>query len=225
MDKLAEQNDQVHHLFVCVDVLSRFIRVETMKNKEADTAKNALMKMLTKGEQPKYIWVDDGKEFLGVFKKLCENLGIQLYSTKSLVKAAYAERAIRSLKNLIYRYMENSNTFRYITRLPSLVSTMNSRENRSIRMAPKDVTNRDVIRILNSRSVKILEPILKIGGYVRAVLKNTVFTKGYKPQFSREIHTIKSFSTRNPVTYILQDKDKKVLKGRFYENQLIHYAI
>ena len=234
MDKLASYNDGVQHLLVSVDVLSRYIRVQPMKNKSAPATKDAFMKMLqTAGaERPKMVWIDEGKEFEGAFKQLCANLSITRYHTKTVKKAAYAERAIRSLKNLIYRYMEDSDTHRYLPRLQSLVKTMNSRENRSIEMAPKNVTNRDVIRIVSRRHMRNiadseLKPSFQIGDYVRAVLEDTPFRKGYKPQFSREIYQIKQILTSKPavVTYKLHDKNKRELPGRFYEKQLIHYAI
>ena len=41
------------------------------------------------------------------------NSKIQIYSTMSETKAAFAERTIRSLKNILYRYMEGSG-YKYI---------------------------------------------------------------------------------------------------------------
>jgi hypothetical protein len=225
MDKLASHNNGVNFLLVSVDILSRFIRVQPMKNKTAVTTKSAFMKMMSTGEQPKKIWVDEGKEFEGSFKSLCIDMGVILYHTQSKKKAAYAERAIRSLKNIIYRHMEESHTYKYITRLPSFVKTMNSRVNRSIEMAPKNVTNRDALRIINARTPNHYKPSFKVGDYVRAVLPDQVFRKGYKPQFSREIYKISKISTTNPITYKIQNKEKKSLPGRFYEKQLIHYTV
>ena len=121
--------------------------------------------------------------------------------------------------------MEDSNTHRYIKKLQSFVKTMNSRENRSIEMAPKNVTNRDALRIINQSRRKNERPSFIVGDYVRAVLKDTTFRKGYKPQFSREIYRIKTILTSNPVTYKLMDRREESLPGRFYEKQLIHYSI
>ena len=62
---------------------------------------------LQKGTDQKKIWVDKGTEFAGAFKKFCAAEGIQVCSTMSETKAAFAERTIRSLKNILYRYMED----------------------------------------------------------------------------------------------------------------------
>ena len=63
------------------------------------------------------IWVDKVAEFAGAFKKFCAAEGIQVYSTMSETKAAFAERTIRSMKKNFYRYMENFGC-KYIHKLP-----------------------------------------------------------------------------------------------------------
>ena len=52
-------------------------------------------------------WVDNGTYFAAPFKKLCKSEGIQFYSTMSDTKTALAESAIRFLKKLLYRCMDN----------------------------------------------------------------------------------------------------------------------
>ena len=80
VDKLAKYNRDVKHLLVAVDCLSQYLRVESMKTKHATEAAQAFKKMI-KYKQPSKVWVDDGKEFLGAFKSLCEKRGIHLYNT------------------------------------------------------------------------------------------------------------------------------------------------
>ena len=63
--------------------------------------------MTTKRKRPQKIWVPKRKEFSGEFKNFGNREGIQIYSTTSETKAAFAERAIRSLKNVLYRYIED----------------------------------------------------------------------------------------------------------------------
>ena len=72
---------------------------------------------MIKHKQLKKVWVDDGTEFLCAFKALCNKQGIHLYSTFSEKKSAFAERYIRSLKNIIYRYLEEKWTYSYIDKL------------------------------------------------------------------------------------------------------------
>ena len=68
-----------------------------MKTKDSKETVRAFLTMITKKNRPKKIWVDKGTEFAAEFKKLCNAEGIQIYSTMSKTKAAFAERTIRSL--------------------------------------------------------------------------------------------------------------------------------
>ena len=47
--------------------------------------------MITKSNRPKKVCVDKRTQFAGEFKKLCKAEGIQIYSTISETKAAFAE--------------------------------------------------------------------------------------------------------------------------------------
>ena len=53
MDKLSDTNNGVKYLLVCVDVFSRFVRVQPMKSKYSTDAVVALKKMLRKKVWPR----------------------------------------------------------------------------------------------------------------------------------------------------------------------------
>ena len=82
VDKLAKYNRNIKYLLVAVDCLSRYLRVEPLKTKYATETAEAFQKMI-KNKQPEKVWVDDGKQFLGAFKQLCNKRGIHLYNTFS----------------------------------------------------------------------------------------------------------------------------------------------
>ena len=131
VDKLASQNNGVKFSLVAVDVFSRFVRVQTMKTKYAEDTLQAFKKMISRKNTPEKLWIDKGTEYGGTFKKFCEEKNIEVYSLMNETKAAFAERAIQSLKHLIYRYIEDHGK-KFIHKLPQFVSTMNCRINRSI---------------------------------------------------------------------------------------------
>jgi len=112
VDKLSWHNDNINYLFVSVDVLSRFLHVEPLVNKEANTTKEGLVKMIQKhgGRFPQKIWVDKGTEFKGAFAAFCRKNAITIYSTHSETKSAMAERYIRTLKNVLYKYLEHKHS-------------------------------------------------------------------------------------------------------------------
>ena len=80
MEKIALPNDGTKFLLVCVDVLSRFIRVQTMKANSAQQAKEALARMILDSlNPPKRVWTDQGKEFEGTFKPFRTAMKIEKY--------------------------------------------------------------------------------------------------------------------------------------------------
>ena len=113
VDKLAKDNNGVKYLLVGQDLFDRTVDAKGMKSKDSKETVPAFLSMITKNNRPKKVWVDKGTDFAGEFKNLSKVEGIQIYSTMSETKAAYAERTIRSLKILLYRYMED-NGYKYI---------------------------------------------------------------------------------------------------------------
>ena len=224
MDKLAKYNNGVKYLLVAVDVLSRFLRVEPMKTKSAADSTRAFKRMITKSI-PEKICSDKGSEFKREFKQFCDSKNIDIYSTHSETKSAFAERNIRSLKNIIYKHLEKSWPYQYIKKLHDFVDIMNSRVNRVTGLAPKKVSDKDVPRLIclvSNKSTKQLRvPKFKAGDLVRVSKENLPFKKGYKQNFTDEIFQIEKIATLNPPTYNLLDSAKEKLLGKFYQPELI----
>ena len=80
--------------------------------------------------------------------------------------AAFAERTIRTTKNIFYRYMEDFG-YKYILKLPQFITTLNSRRNSSIDIRPNTEKNRDFMSILYSKLLREYnKPTFKIGDRV-----------------------------------------------------------
>ena len=177
--------------------------------------------MITKRNRPKKIWVDKGTEFAGAFKEFCAAEGIQVYSTMSETKAAFAERTIRSLKIILYRYMEDYG-YKYIHKLPLFITTLNSRRNSLIDMRPNTVKNCDFMSNLYGKTLREFKKLtFKIGDRVRISKYDLPFCKGYKPQFTREVLEFVAIATRKQPTYTIKDEQDEIIQGNFYQKQLI----
>ena len=153
VDKLAEDNNSVKYSLVRQDLFDRTVDAKGMKTKDSKETVKTFSKMITKKNRPRKLLVDQGTEFAGEFTKFCSAEGIEIYSSMSETKAAYAERKIRSLKNILYRYMEGYG-YKYIHKLAQFIATMNSRNNRSIDMKPNHVKNSDFMSILYSEPLR-----------------------------------------------------------------------
>ena len=153
VDKLAKDNNDVKYLLVRQDLFDRTVDAKGMKTKDSKETVRAFLTVSTKKNRPKKVWVDKGTEFAGEFKKLCKAEGIEIDSTMSETKAAFAERTIRSLKNILYRCMED-NGYKYIHKLAQFVTTLYSRRNCSIDLIPENVKNSDFLSILYSKPLR-----------------------------------------------------------------------
>ena len=104
--KLAKDINGVKYLLVRQDLFDRAEDAKGMEIKGSKETGHAILSMNTKKNRPQKNWVEKGTEFDGEFKKLCKTEGIQIYYTMSETKAAFGERTLRSLKNILYSYME-----------------------------------------------------------------------------------------------------------------------
>ena len=221
VDKLAKENNGVKYLLFRQDLFDRTVSAKGVKTKDSQETVKAFSSMITKKNQPEKIWVDKGTEFAGPFKKFCTAEGMQVYSTMSETKAAFAERTIRSLKNILYRHMEDFG-YKFIHKLPQFITTLNSRRNSSIDMRHNTLKNCDVMSILYSKPLRdFKKPKFKIGDRVRISKYDLPFRKGYKLQFTREDFEIIANATRKPPTCTIKDEQSEVIQGKFYQIQLI----
>ena len=172
-----------------------------MKTKGSQETVQAFSSMVTKRNRPKKIWVDKGNEFGGAFKTFCAAEWIQVHSTMSEAKAAFAfaERTIRSLKNILYRYMEDFG-YKY-TQTTAICHYFKLYTEQFDRYETNTVKNRDFMSTLYSTPLReFKKPTFKVGDTVRISKYNLFFCKGYKPQFTREVFEIVAITTRKPPT-------------------------
>ena len=88
-------------------MFDRTVIAKGMKTKDSQETVKTFSSMITKKNRPKKFWVDKATEFAGAFKKFCAAEEIEFYSSMSETEAAFAERTKRSLKKILYRYVED----------------------------------------------------------------------------------------------------------------------
>ena len=235
LPSLTEHNDGYRYILCCIDVLSKYAWVLSLKRKTAPVLLEALKKIIeTSGRKPKVIRTDKGGEFVnGPVKEYCRNNGIKFYLAQNEVKAAIVERFQKTLKGYMWRYFTKKNTRRYIDKLQDFVYAYNHRVHRSIKHRPADVNQSNVAEV---RSILYKKKVTKVnkskpksrrtrfrfavGDSVRISKLKGLFEKGYANNWSEEIFTIaKRFSREAPV-YSVKDSNDEPLTGTFYEFEL-----
>ena len=221
---LSNENDAQRYLLTCIDVFSKYARVEPLKNKSGIALTAAFTKMIA-DQQCKLLQTDKGTEFLnGTFQKLLRDRNIRHYTSENDdIKAAVVERFNRTLKGAMWRYLTHVSSGRYVDVLPQLVSSYNNTYHRSIKMAPSEV-NAQNESIVRKRLYPLKNVTVKwrynVGQTVRLKQTKRVFKKGYEPSWTEEIFTIASLYPSDPPTYILNDFSGEEIKGKFYEQEI-----
>jgi transposase len=99
---------------------------------------------------------------------------------------------------------------------------MNTRINRTTGIAPSKVTKKDVPYLISLFTVNIKKkPKFQIGDIVRIAKKDLPFKKGYQQSYTDETFQIIDIVTKNPPTYTLMDAVGEIIKGKFYEKEIV----
>jgi len=192
----------------CIDAFSKKGDVELMKKKTKGETVDAMMAVLDRMGIPHMIYCDEGSEFNnGVFKQMCNELGIKLVFT--IRHAPIVERFNRTIKEMMHKYLQSTNSKTVTNVLPKIVKNYNSSYHSVIKMAPNDVdeSTQHIVQInlLNSLN-KLPHQKLRIGDKVRVQVKPASFVKGYKPKYSKQVYEI----TDKGDGYYITTKDNRL---------------
>src|SRR6267154_2518060 len=224
MSLLSNENDSHRYLLTCIDVFSKYARVEPLKNKSGSALTAAFTKMIEQ-QQCTLLQTDKGTEFLNAsFQKLLKDKNIRHYTSENDdIKAAVVERFNRTLKGVMWRHFTHTSSGRYIDVLPQLVMSYNNTYHGSIKMTPSEVSaqNESIVR---SRLYPVINLFIKwrykVGQTVRMKQMKRVFKKGYEPSWTEEVFVVSSLYPSDPPTYILKDMTGEEIKGKFYEQEI-----
>jgi hypothetical protein len=216
------------YILVCVDCFSKFLFCQPMKKKTAENVRDGLSKIFKDSKRkPSLLQTDRGTEYYSKpVKSLLEKQGIKLYSTHTTMKAMIAERYIRTIKTKIERLMTHTGSKNWVSSLQLIVDNINGSFNRSIGMAPNNVSKAnegEVFRNLYHRliSKESKQPKYKVGDLVKITNIKLMFAKGYEQNLSDATYKISQIKSTVPVpVYILQDLEGNLLEGTFYEEEI-----
>ena len=222
LSALKEENQGVNFLLLVIDTFSKYGWIIPLKDKKGETVAKALKQIFKEGRRPDKLWTDKGREF---YNKDVKDL-VELYSTENEEKSSIVERWIRTIKDKMWKYFTDNNTYNYMSVLPDLLEDYNNTVHSSTKFTPTDASKKEneltVWRNLYPDRLKTnrLTPKFSVGDLVRITKKKKVFEKGYTTRWTEEIFTIKEIRDTNPITYKLSDLQGEEIKGTFYEPEL-----
>lgn len=237
MSILSDYNNGVKFILVFIDSFSRLATAIPLISKSGEDVLKGFKKIFTqqKFKTISRINTDEGKEFYN--KKVqhyLESKGIVLYSVSSReIKAAIAERFIRTLKGRLFRYMTHHNTLKYTDILSRVIRNYNHTFHRTLKTTPykaHHLKREEVHHQLNQIHInpaplkKSFIPSLDIGDTVRIAdeNRNKIFRHGYTVQNTWEIFRIRNIDqSQKPTIYHLQDLNGEPIIGIFHKEELV----
>jgi Integrase core domain/Chromo (CHRromatin Organisation MOdifier) domain len=227
---LSAENDDTRYVLLTIDSFSRFVCLRPLKSKTATEVLENFKDILQGSKYPcRQLLTDRGKEFLNKqFSSFLKSQDItHILPSSDTFKAALAERAIRTIKGILYKVLTANYTFRYLDVLQDVADSYNKRVHSSINIAPRDVNHDNVFKIwrfMNRKRLaeKVQKPstAIKVGDYVRVSKnKNMHMEKGFLPNFSDIIYTVTAHIHRQPDVYRLSDEDGPI-DGVWYRHEL-----
>jgi Integrase core domain len=228
----ARLNGGYKYLLTVIDCFTKYAWAVAVKSKSAKDVTRAMVTVFNGRQPPKNLQTDKGREFYNAeFHRLMEKHGVNHYSTQSNLKASIIERFNRTLKSYMWKQFSLQGTYRWVDGLQSLIDRYNNSVHRSTGFKPSTVTKADEFKIMrrlfptttdNAATIPavVKKPRYKVGDFVRVSKTKSVFEKGYTPNWSAEIFTVTKVRSTNPTTYLLEDFEKRPVKGGFYSHEL-----
>jgi hypothetical protein len=228
---IAKYNDSNKYVLLCIDIFSRYVWLQPIKNKKAPTIIEAFEDVLSNGRKPKRLRTDKGGEFTSnAVKNFFKSQNIlQMFAQNTEIKANYAERAIKTLKLCIHRYFTQQQTYKYIDKLQDFANSYNKSYHRSIKTTPEEVTasnEKEVwftqyVEPMLKKPAKRVKSKLNVGDLVRITHIKDKFTREYNERWTGELFRIIKVSSANRIPmYTLKDYSGDVIKGLHYAQEL-----
>ena len=233
IQKLSRWNDGVKYLLAAIDTFTRKAFVQPCNDKKAGTVLSAFKTIFQKfGGKMVTLVADRGSEMRNKeFINFCRQKKVKFFHNYTSVHAAYVERFNRTFQNMLYKYLSEFETKRYVDVLDDILNSYNSKYHRMIGMSPNDAEDEsnhlDVALAMEKYHSKckvksIRQPIFKVGQLVRIALQKTVFHRGYNEQSNYEVFLIKNVKQKlgKPLYYLETYDKKEEVVGGFYEHEL-----
>jgi hypothetical protein len=234
---IKKENDGFAYLLVTIDVLSKRVFVEPIRNKAVPEMQRAFEAVLARMEMyPHRIYSDKGREFAGErMREFFEEKDIQKHQpNSSTVKASLAENCIRRLKQRLYRYMTEKQTLRWVDIVQKVANGINHSKSRVLGgLRPIDVSfhnARDVrAHVFGPIEAPLRAKIRKLprykpGEYVLMSKNKPTFAKERMANYDDEllqVHSVKPARMPYDVTqYKVKDETGDLFDGYFYEPDL-----
>lgn len=238
-------NKSYRYILVCIDVLSRYIFLEPLRNKSTASMKSAFESIFSRsphlpwrlysgkrneGKKSKLKLVDAGTEFVSKeLREFFKQNSIEKVEacTHPVLHATLAERAIRTVREKLNRYLYENRTIYWHSILPDIEHAINHSIHSVTKQRPVDINHKNAEKVWQQLYAGAFQvshakkkPRFEKGATVRVSNQRQTFKKGSNT-FSDEIYRIcRVLSWREPHVYEVEHLTNKSVKGYYYDSEL-----
>ena len=229
MSHLSTHNNGIHFILLLIDDFSRKVWTYPLKTKTGAALVKAFADIFQRGGKTQIIRTDRGTEFTNKqVQQYFRKEGVHHFvSENPSTKASIAERAIKTLKMRLYRYMNQFQTFKYIVALQKVTKSYNETFHRSIKMKPSQVTEDNISEVFKnlypSKAIALKKPKfkIKVGDWVRISNLQKTFSREYDERWSTEtFQVVEAQIKQDRPSYSIQDYLGEKVTGTFYPEEL-----
>ena len=232
MSRVKEHNDGHKFIAYGLDMGSRYGYARPLKTKSAKEVTQAVREMFQEMKEagrrlPRSIFTDQAGEFKSkTFLDFMKSKHVHVYySRDTVIKSAMAERFILTITRMLWRYFTENNTYTYLDVLPKIIRSYNTSYHSAIKRAPSSVRPSDAheLWLLQHWDKQLPEraPRFAVGDYVMLVKDRRFAEKSTTRAVTSELFTVAKVIESTPVTYSVADLNGSLLRGSFYEHELV----
>jgi len=213
---------------LCIDVFSRQVHACAIKTTSAAQI-IACLKIIFQTARPRVIRSDGGIEFRAkATKQFLDSQNISHYITHNTTQANFAERAIRSIKARLFKYLVYKNSKKWVDVLRDIVQSYNNTYHRSLGRTPASVNENNQEEallqqyVINPPKMHERRPYgYSVGDNVRIPYTRQKFDRVYNVKWTGEVMTVvKRYRNQNINLYKVEGFDKEPILGSFHEWEL-----
>ncbi len=237
MQAWPDENNGYKYFLLVIDIFSRYVWVRPLYTTSSQSVIDAFSNILaTSGRKPRRFRSDKGPEFHAV-KTLdfFRNRGIKQMLTQNTPQANYAERAIKTIKSKLRRYMTDRNTRKWIDVLQEVVDSYNNSWHSGIRFVPAQVNAANESKIYwqmywpkepydhrkRHQMRRKVSFAYEVNDLVRISHIKRAFQREYDQRWTGEVFIIRRRFVRDRLPlYELKDWNNDRVQGTYYQSEL-----
>ena len=228
MLQYKDKNSGYGYFLVAIDTFSRLAQTAPLKTLKGSEVSKTLEDLLTRFDKVERVRSDMGSEFKSkITQSMLKRLNIKHFYSGNETKCFFAERLIRTIKSIMYRYMTSKNSHTWIDQLQNITANYNNTYHRSIKCTPASVKIGDEHHLSKlmydtpTTSTATTGFKYELNDTVRISILKSSFMRIFDEQWSREYFLISGREIKQGIpVYTLKDLQNEPLNSTYYTHEL-----